>query len=120
MATAKSNGTSGDKPAAPDLNLDSLEREGEFRPFTFILDGRRYQTVDLEGKDWQELMDLDDAANRGDARTMMKTMLSEDDWDAFSKVHLPMWKFTKLAQEVYEYVSAQTGDKGEDNASVGT
>ncbi len=120
MATSKSNGAQPDKPASPDLNLDTLEREGTFRPFVFVHDGRRYQTIDMEETDWQELMDLDEAAQRGDARTMMKMMLADDDWDVFSQTKVPWWKFTKLAQDMYAHVSAQAGDQGEESASAGS
>jgi hypothetical protein len=60
-----------DKPIPPALNLDTLDVEGAPDPFVFVLDGKRFEVGDLEGHDWQDLMDFDATDAEGTLRLML-------------------------------------------------
>ena len=85
--------TSGDTPRI-DLNLDTLEYEGDSTPYGFVLKGRRYELPCAQLVDVTTLNML----ARDPALFFAEVMTSED-YSAFSEVKLPFHALKRLAND---------------------
>lgn len=101
-----------DRPDDVDLNLDSLEREGAPKPYTFVLGGRRWTTRDPLEMDWQEVM----ALNENSPADMVKALVTEP--EEFLQLKLPTWKLDRLAVAMRDRYFGQLGDLGNGPAST--
>lgn len=109
--TATRKPATSDKPASVSINLDTLEREGgEPEPFVFVLGGDRFVCADIEGEDWQDLMEISE-----DDPKQTFTLLLGKDYEKFAKHRLPLWKLKALLKSWREHTGAL--DMGEGTAS---
>lgn len=106
--------TTTDKPKITGLNLDTLQRDdAPEEPYRTVLNGRPYVFRDPLEEDWQDSMKID--ANN--VVSILKSLLSDDDWDEFAKVRMENWKLIALARDITAYYKADLQSEGNDNAS---
>lgn len=76
------------------LDLDLLEREGDVPgPFVFVIDGERYEMVDPQEVDWQDLL----SGLRNPALFVRFAMSIADQKRFFGK-RVAAWKMNKLME----------------------
>lgn len=88
--TQKATGT-GPKRNKP-FDLDALDREDRPEPFVAVIGGEEYTFGDPAEMEWDELFDLH---QNQDERGMAKALLG-DQYPAFQKNKLPVWKYRTL------------------------
>lgn len=95
------------KPASAVFDVDALQRDGTAEPFRFTLGGEDFTCADPDDMDWQ----VADALSADDVAGIMRATLGEQ-YAAFAKHPMPVWKLTALGKAVNEHYSL-----GEDGAS---
>lgn len=101
------------KPTPAALDLDELERDGDHpEPLTVTLNGRQWTLADPVTVDWQQVLDMD----VNDPRSVLAAYLG-DDFPAFAKLAVPMWKIEKLLEAIDRHYSPPGVDQGEGDAS---
>ncbi len=90
-------------PAAPtqpvDLDLDALERDGSRPgPFSFQIEGKRFQLSDPQDVDWQDLL----VAQRNPLMFIRFT-LGEQSYKEFLALKIPEWKIEKLMVAFFKH-----------------
>lgn len=78
------------------LDLDTLEREDRPGPFSVTLGGREYVLVDATEIDYRELLAGQRAYLAGDPELAIRTVVAEDDRDAFFANAMPAYKLEAL------------------------
>lgn len=100
-----------DKPVIPkvSLDLDALEVESDYEPFTFKHGGRIWQFKDASDMDYKVLMT---AQQRPDL--FIKGALPDGDWQEFNEMTLPLRKLAKLttAYLVHYGIGDDQGESG--------
>jgi len=105
-----------DKPKITGLNLDKLTREGApEEPYVAVLDGRPYTFKDPMEDPWQSQVRIDP----NNAVQVLKSLLSDDDWESFKKVRLETWKLVALARDIHAYYGLDPEAEGNGAASPG-
>lgn len=77
------------------LDLDSVEREEKFDPFTVRIAGRTITMTDPAEIDWQDLLALETPVD------FLRFCMSADDRDFLAEQRIPGWKLGRL-MEAYQ------------------
>jgi hypothetical protein len=84
----------GDKPAAPALNLAKLERENEPGDFVIVgKSGTRIQFLDTLEVDYEAFTIMDRSGT-----PFIEAILDEDNLKAFKAEKIPMWQVAQITQ----------------------
>lgn len=103
-----------DKPRITGLNMDKLVREGaNDEPYTMTLGGRIYTFNDPMEDSWQEQLKVD----VNNVVSVLRALMSPEDWESFRKVPLEAWKLVRLANDVRTYYGIDSDDPGNGSAS---
>lgn len=95
-----------------DVDLDALEREVDKKPFTAKLGGEVFTFADPTDTDWRDARAVDPT----DLDAMMRALLG-DQFEAFEKHPLPVWKLAHLANQIQQHYGLTPEDLGESSAS---
>lgn len=102
------------RPAPRDggLDLDALERDGRPEPFIAYVGDESFEFADPFEFDWQDAVAIDP----NDIHGSLKSMLGEQ-YQAFLKHRMPMWKLRALSEAVEKHYASSLGNAGEGDAS---
>jgi len=76
------------------LNLDTLEREQTYEPFTISIQGRALVLVDPKEIDWKDLLDIEQPV-----QFLGHVFSSDDDKAFFKKQNFPGWKLDAIIEQ---------------------
>lgn len=94
------------------FDIDALERDGSPELFVATVGGKEFTFHDPSESDWQDYSGID----MSNPEESLKLLLG-DQYEAFKKIRLPLWKLNKLAEAVENHYAKFYGNQGEDNAS---
>jgi hypothetical protein len=72
------------------LNLDTIEREKTYEPFTVVISGRPIVMTDPAELDWQVLMDVEVPSQ------FFRHVIADEDKATFRDANIPGWKLNEL------------------------
>lgn len=93
------------------INLDTVEREKSYEPFSFVLDGEALTLTDPADLDWQVLASIEKPV-----QFFRHCFQSEDDREKFRKAKLPGWKLNELISTYIRHYGLDTAGNGAGSA----
>ena len=85
-----------------EFNLDSLEREQTYRPFTVNVNDRVITMNDPAELDWRQLLEIEQPA------MFLRHCISQDDRDYLREQKIPGWKFGKMIEAYQRHYGLDT------------
>lgn len=118
MATTRTNRKPApratDKPRITGLDIEKIQREGApDEPYRAPLRGRIITFNDPLELDWQDSVQI----NPNNAVAVLRSLLSEEDWDHFKNVRMPGWRLVELFKDIQRYYGAAPEDEGNELGS---
>jgi hypothetical protein len=77
-----------------DFNLDTIEREQHYAPFTIVVADRRMTLVDPKEIDWKDLLDIEQPI-----QFLSHVFASDEDKAFFKQQNFPGWKLDKMIEQ---------------------